>query len=294
MLHKEEFAPKFRIDQRIGIKDRVAIVSVDPDERTKGFGLGGMDNQIFRTSQAGMYLKINNVRILSLSFDGFVSRYAGMPFPKELLALSENLDTSMALMGKTDYRVKQNWKAFDVPGTTIIAQSSFWLANCTDEKTFDMYINETTIPRYRRIPRIRKRAGLEQFVRTHLISNATGSFRYHPNPRQKLRFGRANDNTDWHFMRSLYTLFIQEVLPLNPKRVVDPDGTRRGTMQLAMLWLEKAVQLMLRFRQLGAPDDGNFGLTVDELQRVNRAWEELCANTLGQWARDASGYPLKE
>jgi hypothetical protein len=83
MLHKEEFAPKFRIDQRIGIKDRVAIVSVDPDDRTKGFGLGGMDNQIFRTSQAGMYLKINSIRILSLSFDGLVSRYAGTPFPKE-------------------------------------------------------------------------------------------------------------------------------------------------------------------------------------------------------------------
>jgi hypothetical protein len=217
MLHKEEFAPKFRIDQRIGIKDRVAIVSVDPDDRTKGFGLGGIDNQIFRTSQAGMYLKINSIRILSLSFDGLVSRYAGMPFPKELLAFSENPDTSMALMEKTDYHVKQDWKAFDVAGATVIAQSSFWLANCTDVETFDMYINETTIPRYRRIPRIRKRVDLEQFVRTYLISNATGSFRYHPNPRPKLPFGRAKDNTDWHFIRSLYFLFMQEVLPLSPR-----------------------------------------------------------------------------
>lgn len=294
MLHKEEFAPKFRIDQRIGIKDRVAIVSVDPDDRTKGFALGGMDNQVFRTSQAGMYLKINNLRILSLSFDGFVSRYAGMPFPKELLALSDRPDTSMALMEKTDYRVKQDWKAFEVPGATVIAQSSFWLANCADDETFAMYINENTIPRFRRVPRIQKREDLEQFVQTQLISNATGTFRYHPNPRQKLRFGRAKDNTDWHFMRSLYALFIQEVLPLNPKRMVDPDGTRRGTMQLAMLWLEKAVQLMLRFRQLGAPDEGSFGLMVDELQHVYRDWEELRANTLGQWARDGSAYPLKE
>jgi len=117
-----------------------------------------------------------------------------------------------------------------------------------------MYINETTIPRYRRIPRIRERADLEQFVRTHLISNATGTFRYHPNSRQKLRFGRAKDNTDWHFMRSLYTLF-------NPRgycRSIPREWSIRmvrgaGPMQLAMLWLEKAVQLMLRFRQLGAP-----------------------------------------
>ena len=93
MLHKEEFAPKFRIDQRIGIKDRVAIVSVDPDDRTKGFGLGGMDNQIFRTSQAGFYLKINNVRILSLSFDGFVSRYAGMPSPEGVAGAQRKIPT---------------------------------------------------------------------------------------------------------------------------------------------------------------------------------------------------------
>lgn len=95
-------------------------------------------------------------------------------------------------------------------------------------------------------------------------------------------------------MRSLYALSIQEVLPLNPKRMVESDGTRRGTMQLAMLWLEKAVQFMLRFRQLGVPDEGSFGLMVDELQHVYRDWEELRANTLGQWACDASAYPLKE
>ena len=45
MLHKEEFAPKFRIDQRIGIKDRIAIISVDPNDSTKGMqfqtGRGG-------------------------------------------------------------------------------------------------------------------------------------------------------------------------------------------------------------------------------------------------------------
>lgn len=292
MLHKEEFAPKFRIDQRIGIKDRVAIVSADPDDRTKGFGLGGMDNQIFRTSQAGMYLKINNLRILSLSFDGFVSRYAGMPFPKEMLAFSDEPDKLMAVMEKTDYRVWQDWKQFDVPGATVIAQSSFWLENCTDDETFGMYINGTTIPRYRRIPRIRKREDLHQFVRTHLISNATGEFQYHTDPRRRIRFGRAKDNTDWHFMRSLYVLFMQEVMPLIPKKVVDPDGTRRGTIQLAMLWLEKAVQMMLRVQQLGSPDDGNLALMVDELQRVYRAWEELCANRPGEWAEDASVDPV--
>jgi hypothetical protein len=89
MLHREEFPPKFRIDQRVGIKDRVAIISVDPQDRSKGFGIAGLDNQIFRTSQAGMFLRINNVRILSVSFDGVISRLAGMPYPNEMLVPSD-------------------------------------------------------------------------------------------------------------------------------------------------------------------------------------------------------------
>jgi hypothetical protein len=71
----------------------------------------------------------------------------------------------------------------------IIAQSNFWLENCTDEETFGMYINGIAIPRYRRIPRIRKREDFSQFVRTHLISNATGEFRYDTDPRRQIRFG---------------------------------------------------------------------------------------------------------
>jgi hypothetical protein len=125
MLHKEEFAPKFRIDQRIGIKDRIAIISVDPNDTTKGFGFSGLDNQIFRTSQPGMFFRINNIRILSLSFDGLISRFAGMPFPEEMLALSHDPDRHIAVMGRTDYRIRQDWREFHIPGATVIAQTSF-------------------------------------------------------------------------------------------------------------------------------------------------------------------------
>jgi hypothetical protein len=186
MLHKEEFAPKFRIDQRIGIKDRIAIISVDPNDATKGFGFGGLDNQIFRTSQAGMFFRINNIRILSLSFDGLISRFAGMPFPEKMLALSDDPDRLMAIMGRTDYKIKQNWKEFQIPGATVIAQASFWFWNCADDKSFDLWINENTIPRFKKVPRLRKAADLNQFVQTLLISNATGDFQYHRNSRQRL------------------------------------------------------------------------------------------------------------
>jgi hypothetical protein len=53
-LHKEAFVQKFRIDARLGKKDRVAIVSVDPEDRFEGLCFGGCDNNVFRTSQAGL------------------------------------------------------------------------------------------------------------------------------------------------------------------------------------------------------------------------------------------------
>jgi hypothetical protein len=40
-LHKDFFTPKFRIDGRIAKKDRIAIISVDPNDSYKGFGVGG-------------------------------------------------------------------------------------------------------------------------------------------------------------------------------------------------------------------------------------------------------------
>ncbi|MFK4492533.1 hypothetical protein [Bradyrhizobium sp. USDA 336] len=288
MLHKEEFAPKFRIDQRIGIKDRIAVISVDRNDTTKGFGFGGLDNQIFRTSQAGMFFRINNIRILSLSFDGMISRFAGMPFPEKMLALSDDPDRHVAVMGRTDYKIQQNWKEFQIPGATVIAQSSFWFRNCADDKSFGLWINKNTIPRFKKIPKLRKAADLDQFVQSLLISNATGSFKYHQNSRQRIRFGLAQENSDLTFVRALYLAFLRYVLPLNPQEQIRSDGTRQSTILLAMLWIEKSVQLALRFRQVGIWDERTFGPVVEELQKVYRAWEELRANTLGEWAQDAS------
>jgi hypothetical protein len=258
---------------------------VDPDDVTKGFGMSGLD---FRTSQAGMFFRINNVRILSLSFDGLISRFAGMPYPKEMLAMSGDPDRHMAVMGHTDYRIRQDWKEFGLPGATVIAQASFWWGNCVEDESFAMWINKETIPRFKKIPKLRKAADLNQFVQTQLISNATGAFRYHRNKRQRLRFGRAIDNNDLSFVRALYVLLWRYVLPLNPQEIIEPDGKRRSTILLAMLWIEKSVQLALRFRQMGISDENSFGPVIEELQKVYRAWEELRANSLGGWAQDAS------
>ena len=144
-------------------------------------------------------------------------------------------------MGRTDYKIKQNWKEFQIPGATVIAQASFWFGNCADDKSFDLWINENTIPRFKKVPRLRKAADLNQFVQTRLISNATGDFQYHRNSRQRLRFGQAQENSDLTFVRALYLAFLRYVLPLYPQEQIKTDGTRQSTILLAMLWIEKSV-----------------------------------------------------
>jgi hypothetical protein len=288
-LHQEEFEPKFRIDQRIGIKDRIAIVRVDPDDRSKGLGFGGLNNQIFRTSQAGMFLHINNIKILSISFDGLISRFAGIPYPKEMFIASDtDRDQHLvANIGCSDYCLKQDWKEFGVPGATIISQSSFWFGNCLDKELKRIYLNKATINRFKHFPKVRKLEDLYQFVPTHLISNSSGVFRYYESRRSRVKFGKAQENTDFNFVKALYSVFLLHVLPLNPKRVIDPDGTKRGIIVLGMLWLEKAVQILFRLRKMGISDEQWLSLMVDELLKVYRLREESVVHLEGTRVPDA-------
>jgi hypothetical protein len=163
---------------------------------------------------------------------------------------------------------------------------SFWLGNCVNQKQSRMYINSETVPRFKKIPKITRPEHLNQFVQTHLISNASGAFRYHETKRQRLKFGQAQDNSDFNFVKTLYVVFWRYVLPLNPKRVIDPDGTKRGIIVLGMLWLEKAVQIVLRLRQMGLSDERSFGPIIDELQKVYRLREESVANLQGTCVPD--------
>jgi hypothetical protein len=102
-----------------------------------------------------------------------------------------------------------------------------------------MYINQSTVPRFRKIPKVRKQEDLNTFVQTQIISNARGALQYFPNNCQRIRFSRSKDNSDFNFVKTLYALFWQQVLPLNPTRVIDPDGTKREIIVLSMLWLER-------------------------------------------------------
>lgn len=80
MLHHErDFTPRFAINTRLAHKDRVAIVAVDLADKTRRLTFGGTDNNLFRLSQCGMFLRINNIRILSLSADFLLTRETGLP-----------------------------------------------------------------------------------------------------------------------------------------------------------------------------------------------------------------------
>jgi hypothetical protein len=65
-LHKDILEPRFRIDGRFGKKDRAAIISVDPSDTFNGYSVGGCDNNVFRTTQAGIYLRIISAALLDL------------------------------------------------------------------------------------------------------------------------------------------------------------------------------------------------------------------------------------
>lgn len=280
-LHKEFFQPKYRIDQRLGKKDRIAIISVDPDDDFIGFSFGGIDNNIFRTSQAGMYLRINNVRILSVSFENFISRFAGMPHSKEVFAMAEDINQYRASIACDGYELKQDWREFAASGATVIAQSIFWPGGSISDGRWRMFLNSETVGRLRHTPRISKAEHLNRFFQTQLISNSDGSFRYHSNPRKRLRFGKAQANSDADFAKALYVIYVKHVLPLTPNKVINSEGQSYGTLVLGMLWLEKAVQILFRLRDMGIENSKATDALIDELHKVSRLREESAAHIPG-------------
>ena len=84
MLQKEkDFTPRFSIDTRLGRKERVAVIAVDPDDNTLQLNFGGTDNNLFRLSQCAIYLRINSIRIISISADFLLTRETGLPHAQD-------------------------------------------------------------------------------------------------------------------------------------------------------------------------------------------------------------------
>jgi hypothetical protein len=184
-------------------------------------------------------LRINNVRILSLSFDGLISFFAGAPYTKELLMLAERPEQLVGSLQPGNYEIAQDWGIFSKLGGTILAQPVFWPGGINLQSAADIYFNTQMLNRMKNAVRISKAEHFKRFYQMQLICNASGSYRYNPDKNARVRFRKADRNDDASFMRNLYSIFLQHVLPLNPTKVVTESGERHGTIFLSLLYVEK-------------------------------------------------------
>jgi hypothetical protein len=78
-----------------------------------------------------------------------------------------------------------------------------------------------------------------------------------------------------------YTIYLKYALPLGPQKVIDAEGKRYGVIVLAMLWLEKMIQIIFRLRDLGIESPEITNKLIDEFHKVTRLREESVANLQG-------------
>jgi hypothetical protein len=288
MLHKEVFEPKFRIDARLGKKDRVAIISVDLEDTFRGLSIGGCDNNVFRTSQAGIYLRINNVRILSLSYDYLVASLAGIPYVDEMYLMAGNTGSLAGFLKPSSGKLSQDWNAFSRLGATILAQPIFFSGHAPPGTASEMYFNRYILARMKNMLEPSKTERPARYYQMQLISNTSGSFRYYPSRNERIRFGKAEPNNDASFMHSLYSIMLQHVLPLNPKSVLSADGKKNQPVFLLLLWVEKLLQIVFRLEQLGVSNPNLKAELIDEVHRLSRLREEVQSHIHGTCTPDSA------
>jgi hypothetical protein len=83
-LHKNpgDIYPRFHIESRVGLKDRMVAVYFMDTER-KGLGAYGAETLSFQLFPSCFSLNINNLHILNMSWDFMCSARCGFPFPRQ-------------------------------------------------------------------------------------------------------------------------------------------------------------------------------------------------------------------
>lgn len=273
-LHPEgDFEPRFHIDTRIGRKDRVAIISVDPDDTDLIFTFGGTDNNLFRTTQCGVFLRINNIRIISLSGDFIIAREAGLPHSDEarLVEGRPGFITSPLKIG--DYVLRKRWPDFERVGGTVLAQPIVDTRFGAPETHINLYANSKVLMHTKDLFRA---SGVEQFLRLiplQLITNVSGTFAYHPNKKQRISLRHTGEHSDAAFVHLLYQLMLSRSLRLFPVSIHGTDGN-------AVTWLPGMLssliclwQISARLHKLGVPFPHSSAI-VNEIQKLDRILEE--------------------
>jgi hypothetical protein len=274
ILRKEtSFHPKFYINTRLGAKDRLAIVSVDPNDHSKFLSFGGHDNNLFHKSQCGIYLRINNIRILSLSFDFLLRPETGLPGADELLLVPGNQVLSLSNLKFGSFDLAQDWKLFSMSGGTVLAQPIIDSRFLDPAIGINWYFNSRVIEHAKDKVRIQKPSDCQRILALQLISNADKAFRYYPNKRVRIRFCHSHNHSDAAFMHHLYALVLGRILPLFPRDIRMPDGSSKPSMAAYEDFFICSLQIVMRIAQMGLPVPDTSEV-VEELQKVARIIEE--------------------
>lgn len=287
MLQKEgDIRPKFSIDSRRGRKDRIAIIAVDPTDKTKRLTFGGTDNNLFRLTQCGLYLRINNIRILSISADYLLTKETGLPHGEDQYLIEGRPGYVGSQIVPGSYALSQDWGMLTRVGGAVLAQPVI------DARAFDpawalnYYMNSRVIEHTKDLFRA---SGIEQFLRIiplQLVTNVSGKFGYHPNKRERIKITSASRGDDSTFLHLLYVIMVDRVLRNFPREIRLADGNKVFWFTGYQLTLDCTWQLRERLRALGFefPDTGEL---VDEIQRIDRILEEQYAAAVGALVPDA-------
>jgi hypothetical protein len=227
-----------------------------------------------------MFLRINNIRILSLSADFLLTRETGLPHGDApfLVAGKPGMVGSNLVIG--NYALSQDWGNLSALGGTILAQPIIDIRLGDPAKALNLYTNSRVMAHTKDSFRANS---IEQFLRIiplRLITNSKGKFRYHANKRERIKVGAAGENDDATFMRVLYALMLQRGLRNFPLKIRLADGRCVDWYKGWQTSLDCMFQLRARLETLGVelPDTS---ILVEEIQRMDRILEENYAQAEG-------------
>lgn len=281
MLYRERrFVPKFHIDTRIGKRDRVAIIGVGPSDVEKALLFGGFDNNVFALTQCGIVLRINNIRILSFSFDFAVAKEAGLPFSQsEILRLDRPgfFETPIEF---GSYSLCPTWPDYDGLNGVILAQPIVEPRSLPPERTLNAFFNSRVLERAKVAVRIRDPNKLVQTLPLQLISDEGGPLQYYPNKSARIHFRRPGPPHDTAYMVQLYALMLRRVMPLFPTTYRSaPDGELHTSVEQLFEQALCIYQIIARLAPLGPTPD--MSELIQDLQHFQRVMDERSAGSNG-------------
>lgn len=274
MLNKEQrFHPRFHISTRIGRKDRVAVIGVDPNDKSKILQYGGHDNDLFASSQCALFLRINNIRILSLSFDFAVSQETGLPTSDSMVLLPGNTGYLKHNLLPGTYQLDPLWEDFAGLGGTVIAQPVIDTRGLAPNFAANLYFDSRVIQHAKHAISVHDMTDYSRILQLQLISNVGGPFQWYPQPLRRIRLSRTGSIIDADFMAGLYRLLLTKVARLLPFEVEAVDGRKVPSLDLLRTNAERLFQIVQRLHFLGrqTPDTSEL---IEDIQRFHRLIEE--------------------